>query len=191
MAQVCEILASANWCVFPGADAKKVAEAELELPIDATASPATVALRVEKLEAEISTLKSENARIPTLKAENTKLKGENAQIPALRAEIARLMSENAQIPALKAENAQNPARKAENSRLKAEIARMDGSPVAAAEEPPVADEEPAPAEEGEAPGAACVPDMAAEDQIISGSVAEAYAAVLKEGLGAREPLRLL
>jgi serine/threonine protein kinase len=92
MAEVCETLAGASWCVFPGADAKKVAEAELELPIDATASPATVALRVEKLEAENSALKSEVAQIPALKAEN-------AQIPALKAEVAKLKAENAGLKA--------------------------------------------------------------------------------------------
>jgi serine/threonine-protein kinase len=47
MRKICEKFASVGWCVFPDADAEKVAEAELELPIDAP-PPATIALRVGK-----------------------------------------------------------------------------------------------------------------------------------------------
>jgi cell division protein FtsB len=135
MAEVCGILAAASWCVFPGADPKKVAEAELELPIDATASPATVALRVEKLEAENSALKSENA---VLKAENAQIPTLNAAIAKLKGENATMKAENAQIPALKAENSQIPALKTENTKLKsenaglkAEIDRLKAAPAPA------------------------------------------------------------
>jgi cell division protein FtsB len=125
MAEICGALAGARWCVFPGADAKKVAEAELELPIEATASPATVALRVEKLEAENSALKSEIAV----------LKDENTQIPALKAESSRLKSANAALTSdnsrLKGDNAQIPALKAEIAKLKAEIDRLKAAPAPA------------------------------------------------------------
>jgi serine/threonine-protein kinase len=77
MAAICETLTIARWCVFPGADAKKVVEAELE-PMDAMASPATVALRSGELESEISALKGEVAV----------LQGANTQIPVLKTEIA-------------------------------------------------------------------------------------------------------
>jgi hypothetical protein len=90
MAVICETLAGASWRVFPGADTKKVADAELELPT----SPATVALLIGKLEgentilkSEIATLKSEVAQIPALKADNTKPKAESGR---LKAEIERL-----------------------------------------------------------------------------------------------------
>jgi cell division protein FtsB len=143
IAQVCEILSGADWCVFPGADAIKVAEAELELPIDVTASPATVALRVGKLEAAISGVKSENA---TLKSENVAVKG---QVTQLQGEVSRLMTENAtmkagitQIPVLRSENAtmrseiatirsENTTMKSEVANLKAEFARMKQAPAPA------------------------------------------------------------
>ena len=94
MAEICEILAKVKWCVFPGADPKKVAEAELELPIDETSSPATIAIGFRTLQAEVSSLKDENAQIPALKSENASLKAENA---SLKAENARLQAEIARI----------------------------------------------------------------------------------------------
>jgi hypothetical protein len=77
MSEVCEILASTNWRVFPGADAKKVAEAELELRSGEAASPATDAGRIGKLDAEGLSSKSENAKF---KSENARLTSEIARM---------------------------------------------------------------------------------------------------------------
>jgi hypothetical protein len=48
---VCGILAGANCCVFPGADAKEVAEAEAALPNDTTARRQRAGRAAEALEA--------------------------------------------------------------------------------------------------------------------------------------------
>ena len=125
MAQICEILTSVNWCVFPGADATKVAEAELELPVEGTTS-----LRIRKLEDEIAALKTE---VSTLKAENATLKSENGQIPALESEVSALEAENTTLQSenttLKSENtdlkSENASLKDKTARLEAEIARDD------------------------------------------------------------------
>jgi hypothetical protein len=73
--------------VDPGADPGKVAEAELGPTTEGTTSPATVALRIGKLEAR-----------------NASLNGENTQIPALKSDID-LMSDNARLSALTRNNA--------------------------------------------------------------------------------------
>jgi hypothetical protein len=62
MTRVCETLAGGNWSIVPGADGKEVAETELELPTDPASSPATVARRCVKIEAENGSLKGANAR---------------------------------------------------------------------------------------------------------------------------------
>jgi uncharacterized small protein (DUF1192 family) len=138
MSQVCGLLAGTSWCVFPGTDARKVAEAEFELPIDTTASPARIALHFNKLEAENARLRSEVAQIPAfmseiarLKAENTRLTSEVVQIPAFISEIERLKVEVAQIPALKSENARISALTSENAALKAQFARVRTAPAPA------------------------------------------------------------
>jgi hypothetical protein len=108
MAQVCEILARANWCVFPEADAKEVAKAELELANDATVPPAMGALRFEKPEAESC---------------------EAAQIPALKGVVGRMKSGVAQVPALEGESAGIRVLAPENATSKSGFARKRAGPA--------------------------------------------------------------
>jgi hypothetical protein len=61
---------------FPGADAD--AKAVVALPIDATSSPARVALCCAKVEAEKESLKTENANLRSEIAQIPGLKGGNA-----------------------------------------------------------------------------------------------------------------
>jgi hypothetical protein len=69
VSEACNGLAIANWCVFPGADAKEVADAERELPNDGRTSPMAVALRGGKLESRSARLKGEIAQIRALMPE--------------------------------------------------------------------------------------------------------------------------
>jgi hypothetical protein len=95
MAEVCETLAGAGWCLFPGANAKAVG-AGLSLPTDAATSPATLAVRVGKLEEENANLKSRNA---ALQSEVSMLKKQVARLPGLEGEVRRLRVRDALVVA--------------------------------------------------------------------------------------------
>jgi hypothetical protein len=99
MAQVCEILTTANWCVFPGADSKEVAEAEMELPKDVTALLTRVAQRFEKLEGERMTLNIDVAQIP-----GSKIQAVKSVRAGLKSETATLNGENSRMKAGPAPN---------------------------------------------------------------------------------------
>jgi cell division protein FtsB len=128
MLEICEKFAAVGWCVFPDADAEQVAAAELELPIDATTSLATIALHVGKLEAENTRMKGEIAQIPALKSEISSLTSQVAEISALRSQASTLQFEKSSLKAenarLRDESAQIPALQSENSSLKSRVSTL-------------------------------------------------------------------
>jgi glycosyltransferase involved in cell wall biosynthesis len=80
---VCRVLAGANWCVFPGADAKEVAEAKAALPNDTTIRRQRGRRAAEALEAEKASLGNEIAWVRALESEDARLSAltsENAEL---------------------------------------------------------------------------------------------------------------
>jgi hypothetical protein len=114
MQEICVKLGKVGWSVFPGADEVKLAEAELALPLDETVSPATMKLKVERVEKQNASLKSENARL-------------NGEVARLNGEVARLTGRAAAADGFEAEVTRL---KGENARLTAEISRLNVAGVA-------------------------------------------------------------
>jgi hypothetical protein len=85
MKEVCVRLGEVGWNVLPDADVEKLAEAELAMPADGGVSPATMKLKVERLE----------KRTASLEAEKVRLMRRAAAVDGLEAEVERLKSENA------------------------------------------------------------------------------------------------